>query len=101
MPAPTKRTGIHPVEAVMTSCHRVFRLAPLALATTLAASLYALPAAQAAPRQNSDASTSARPTQDTSTALVQLNGDPLSTYVKTKPPQGKKIDFNSNTVKSY
>jgi len=40
-------------------------------------------------------------TQDTSSALVQLNGDPLSTYTKTKPAQGKKIDFNSNTVKSY
>jgi minor extracellular serine protease Vpr len=85
----------------MTSCHRLFRLAPLAIATTLAASLYALPAAQAAPRQNSDASTTSRPTQDTSSALVLLNGDPLSTYAKTKPPQGKKIDFNSNTVKSY
>jgi minor extracellular serine protease Vpr len=85
----------------MTSCHRVFRLAPLALATTLAASLYALPAAQAAPRQSSDATTSARPTQDTSAALVVLNGEPLSTYVKTKPPQGKKIDFNNNAVKSY
>jgi minor extracellular serine protease Vpr len=40
-------------------------------------------------------------TVDTSSALVQLNGDPLSTYVTTKPPQGKKIDFNSNSVKSY
>src|SRR5207247_10061137 len=38
---------------------------------------------------------------DTSSAIVQLNGDPLSTYVKTKPPQGKKIDFSSSTVKSY
>jgi subtilisin family serine protease len=38
---------------------------------------------------------------DTSAALVQLNGDPLATYAKTKPAQGKKIDFNSNTVKSY
>jgi minor extracellular serine protease Vpr len=85
----------------MTFCHRVFKLAPLALATTLAASLYALPAAHAAPGQNSDASTSGRPTQDTSSALVQLNGDPLSTYSKTKPAQGKKIDFSSNTVKSY
>jgi hypothetical protein len=26
---------------------------------------------------------------DTSSAIVQLNGDPLSTYVKTKPPQGR------------
>ena len=38
---------------------------------------------------------------DTSSAIVQLNGDPLSTYVKTKPASGKKIDFSSNTVKSY
>jgi minor extracellular serine protease Vpr len=48
-----------------------------------------------------DDATSTQATQDTSSALVQLNGDPLSTYVRTKPPQGKKIDFNSNTVKSY
>jgi minor extracellular serine protease Vpr len=39
--------------------------------------------------------------QDTSSALVQLNGDPLATYTRTKPLQGKKIDFNSNSVKSY
>ena len=38
---------------------------------------------------------------DNSSALVQLNGEPLSTYVKTRPAQGKKIDFNSSTVKSY
>ena len=38
---------------------------------------------------------------DTDSALVQLNGDPLSTYVKTKPAPGKKIDFSSSTVKSY
>jgi minor extracellular serine protease Vpr len=42
---------------------------------------------------------SAAPTVDTSSAIVQLNGDPLSTYVKTKP--AKKIDFSSSTVKSY
>jgi len=48
-----------------------------------------------------DDATSTQATQDTSSALVQLNGDPLSTYVRTKPAQGKKIDFNSNTVKSY
>jgi subtilisin family serine protease len=34
-------------------------------------------------------------------ALVQLAGEPLATYEKTKPPQGKKIDFSSSTVKSY
>ena len=53
-----------------------------------------------AARTTSDGSV-ARATEDRGYALVQLNGDPLSTYVKTKPPRGKKIDFNSNTVKSY
>ena len=50
---------------------------------------------------NSDATNSNRQTIDTSSVLVQLKGDPLSTYSKTKPPQGKKIDFNNTTVKSY
>jgi len=44
---------------------------------------------------------SAGPTVDATSAIVQLNGDPLSTYVKTKPAPGKKIDFSSNTTKSY
>jgi minor extracellular serine protease Vpr len=44
---------------------------------------------------------SAAPGIDTGSSIVQLKGDPLSTYVKTKPPQGKKIDFSSSTVKSY
>ncbi|MHB1007181.1 MAG: S8 family serine peptidase [Chloroflexota bacterium] len=39
--------------------------------------------------------------QDTSSAIVQLKGDPLSTSAKTKPAPGKKIDFNSNAVRSY
>jgi subtilisin family serine protease len=39
--------------------------------------------------------------QDTGSALVQLNGDPLSTYAKTKPAKGKKIDFNNAGAKSY
>jgi hypothetical protein len=34
---------------------------------------------------------------DTSSALVQLDGDPLSTSVKTKPAHGKKIDFSNST----
>lgn len=37
---------------------------------------------------------------DTSSALVQLTGDPLSTSPRTHPPKGKKIDFSSRTVKS-
>ena len=41
------------------------------------------------------------PSVDTSSAIVVLKGDPLSTASSTKPPHGKKIDFNSNTVKSY
>ncbi len=41
------------------------------------------------------------PTVDTTSAIVQLKGDPVSTDSATKPPRGKKIDFNSNTVKSY
>jgi len=40
------------------------------------------------------------PTVDSSSALVQLNGDPLSISVRTKPTHGKKIDFNNTTVKS-
>jgi len=48
----------------------------------------------------SDGPTS-RPGQDKSYAIVQLKGDPLATAAKTKPPQGKKIDFDSATVKSY
>ena len=38
---------------------------------------------------------------DTGFALVLLNGEPLSTYVKTRPAPGKKIDFASKSTKSY
>jgi len=51
-------------------------------------------------KQTSDSTTS-KPSYTTEYALVQLVGDPLSTYSKTKPLQGKKIDFNSSQVKSY
>lgn len=79
-----------------------YPLTPVALSLALAGalSLPILPA-QAAPGQNSDATTAARAKQDTRSALVQLNGEPLATYVKTKPPKGKKVDFSSSTVKSY
>jgi subtilisin family serine protease len=40
-------------------------------------------------------------TQDMNYALVQLKGEPLASYVKTKPPAGKKIDFNQSTTKAY
>lgn len=38
---------------------------------------------------------------DTSSAIVQLKGDPLATSVNTRPARGKKIDFNNSAVKNY
>src|SRR6266566_2536130 len=38
---------------------------------------------------------------DNSSAIVQLKGDPISTNPSTKPPHGKKIDFNGQAVRSY
>lgn len=64
----------------------------LALASTVLVS---------AQTDHSDAATRVRPSSDNSSVLVQLNGEPLSTYVKTKPVQGKKIDFSNTSVKSY
>src|SRR5216117_2670553 len=34
-------------------------------------------------------------------AIVQLRGDPISTNPSTKPPSGRKIDFNGQAVRSY
>jgi len=48
---------------------------------------------------NTDASAAVN-TVDTGSAMVQLQGDPLSTSPRTKPAPGKKIDFSSQTVKS-
>lgn len=56
------------------------------------------------PKHATSTTTDGRPAGPRSTAStrwVQLKGDPLATYTKTKPPQGKKIDFSSTTVKSY
>ena len=66
--------------------------------TVFLAAMLAAGAALAAPAPDGVAS---RPTQDNSYALVQLNGEPLATYVRTAPPKGKKVDFSSATVKSY
>ena len=52
------------------------------------------------PNPNAD-SFSKGPAVDTSSAIVQLKGDPLSTYSGTKPAHGRKIDFNSDAVRSY
>jgi subtilisin family serine protease len=41
------------------------------------------------------------PTVDETSVIVQLTKDPLSTHAATKPAPGRKIDFNSNAVRSY
>jgi minor extracellular serine protease Vpr len=56
--------------------------------------------AGAGTRTETDGATS-QPGIDTGSALVVLKGEPLATDEKTRPPQGKKIDFSSSTVKSY
>src|SRR6266508_5515248 len=54
------------------------------------------------PRPNANADAFNRgPDVDHSSAVVQLKGDPLSTSPRTKPAHGRKIDFNSNAVRSY
>jgi len=83
-------TSPHPLRAGI----RLHRIAAAALASLTLAALPALAV------QRTD-STAVRATHDKNYALVQLAGEPLSTYVKTKPPAGKKIDFDQRTVKSY
>src|SRR5262245_48239774 len=56
--------------------------------------------AQPASSNNNDVSPSG-PRTDNTRALVQLRGEPLSTYSKTKPAQGKKIDWDNPNTKSY
>jgi minor extracellular serine protease Vpr len=68
---------------------------------SLALAALALPVFASAAGGNGTDGTSTGPKVDTSSAIVQLNGAPLATYEKTHPPQGKKIDFSSTTVKSY
>jgi minor extracellular serine protease Vpr len=52
------------------------------------------------PNPNTD-SFSTGPDMDNTSAIVQLRGDPISTNPTTKPPHGRKIDFNSHAVRSY
>jgi subtilisin family serine protease len=52
------------------------------------------------PNANADAFTKGEGV-DNSSAIVQLKGAPISTNPSTKPPRGRKIDFNSNAVRSY
>src|SRR5438034_7890483 len=52
------------------------------------------------PNPNADAFTRG-PDVDNISAIVQLIGDPISTNSSTKPPHGRKIDFNGQAVRSY
>jgi minor extracellular serine protease Vpr len=52
------------------------------------------------PNASADAFTRG-PDVDRLSAVVQLKGDPVSTSPRTKPAHGRKIDFNSNAVRSY
>src|SRR5436309_2244031 len=52
------------------------------------------------PNPNADA-VNQGPDVDTATAVVQLKGAPVSTNPSTKPPSGRKIDFNGQAVRSY
>src|SRR6266403_635916 len=54
------------------------------------------------PRPNANADAFVRgPDVDNSSAIVQLKGDPITTYSATKPAPGRKIDFNGVAVRSY
>jgi minor extracellular serine protease Vpr len=78
-------------------------LALFFISSSIALSVIALGVGNSAttrPNPNAD-SFNLGPAVDSSSAIVQLKGDPLSTYSATKPAPGKKIDFNGNTVKSY
>ena len=68
----------------------------------IAALIVAAPAGAAprAARVGADTTVS-RPTVDRAYALVQLAAAPLSTYSKTRPAAGKKVNFSSSTTKSY
>ncbi len=77
-------------------------LRPITTILAIASIAMSVPVAAAAGGQQiSDGAVTSVATVDTAYALVQLNGEPLSSYVKTKPGPGKKIDFNNTTTKSY
>lgn len=75
----------------------------LALAA-VAALVMSVPVGAAGPVRRSAVSTDStatRATVDRAYALVQLKGEPLATYVRTKPAPGRKIDLASSTTKAY
>jgi len=52
------------------------------------------------PNANADAFISTQDV-DNSSAIVQLKGNPITTYSATKPAAGRKLDFKSYAVRSY
>jgi minor extracellular serine protease Vpr len=74
----------------------LFLFAGVALLTTFSTALLASTASNATADNFSTGAA-----DDTTSAIVQLTGNPVSTNPSTKPAPGKKINFNSSTVKSY
>src|SRR5262249_918582 len=83
---PTKHQGIMKKRFIL----------PLTLGLAALMTAGIAPAAQ----PGTDSKTANRPQEDQTSAIVVLTGAPLSTAPKTKPAQGKKIDFNSDSVKA-
>ena len=73
----------------------------LALAPAVTAALIVGAPVGAAARQPGTDASAAGSAVARGYALVQLKGAPLATSSKTKPAPGKKVDFNSKSVKSY
>src|SRR5215471_12091682 len=76
-------------------------LAILLIFSAIGLSVIAFGVGGSSPRNVNTDATARGPNVDNTSAIVQLKGDPISTNPSTKPPHGKKIDFNSNIVRSY
>jgi minor extracellular serine protease Vpr len=81
---------------------RALLLGGVVLLTAFAVTAGTSAQAGSAPARLSNTSDGPQPATgvDTGSALVRLIGDPLSTSTRTRPAQGKKIDFNSTAVRS-
>ena len=80
--------------------HKVLRSPIFAFLLALMLSLGSALPARAALHVETDRRVS-QPGYTNQYAVVQLVGAPLSTYAKTRPAPGKKINYSSSTTKSY
>jgi len=80
--------------------HKVLRSPIFAFLLALMLSLGSALPAHAALHVETDRRVS-QPGYTNQYAVVQLVGAPLSTYAKTRPAPGKKINYSSSTTKSY